>query len=135
MTADRGCTVIRGARIFDGERLQNAGPVLLADGIIAGVGPGLGVPAHAEVTDGGGGERGLRVPAHAEGIDGGGRTLLPGLIDCHVHAGDVRALSQALTFGITTELDMFSGPDLAAQRRSLAARRDDVADIRTSVHV
>src|ERR1700685_3768934 len=115
MTADRGCTVIRGARIFDGERLQNAGPVLLADGIIAGVGPGLRVPAHAEV------------------IDGGGRTLLPGLIDCHVHAGDVRALSQALTFGITTELDMFSGPDLAAQRRSLAGRRDDVAHIRTSV--
>jgi hypothetical protein len=28
---------------------------------------------------------------------------------------------------------MFSGPDLAARRRSLAARRDDVADIRTSV--
>ena len=35
-------------------------------------------------------------------------TLLPGLIDCHVHAGDVRALGQALVFGVTTELDMFS---------------------------
>src|ERR1700689_1185957 len=115
MTADRGCTVIREARIFHGERLRDADPALRAGGISAGAGPGLGVPAGAEV------------------IDGGGRTLLPGLIDCHVHAGDVRALSQALTFGITTELDMFSGPDLAAQRRSRPARRDDVADIRTSV--
>jgi hypothetical protein len=52
MTADRGCTVIRGARIFDGERLRDAGPVLLADGIIAGVGPGLGVPADAEALSG-----------------------------------------------------------------------------------
>jgi hypothetical protein len=29
-------------------------------------------------------------------------------------AGNVRALGQALTFGVTTELDMFSGPNLAA---------------------
>ena len=59
---------------------------------------------------------------------------MPGLIDCHVHARhDVRALSQALAFGVTTELDMFSDPGLAAQRRSLAASCDDVADIRTAV--
>jgi imidazolonepropionase-like amidohydrolase len=115
MTADGTSTLIRGARVFDGERLREASDVLLADGTIAGIGAALGVPAGAEV------------------VEGRGRTLLPGLIDCHVHAGDVRALGQALAFGVTTELDMFSGPDLAAQRRSLAARRDDVADIRTAV--
>jgi imidazolonepropionase-like amidohydrolase len=115
MTADGTSTLIRGARVFDGERLRPASNVLLAGRTIAGIGAGLGVPAGAEV------------------IEGRGRTLLPGLIDCHVHASDVRALGQALTFGVTTELDMFSDPDLAAERRSLAAGRDDVADIRTAV--
>jgi imidazolonepropionase-like amidohydrolase len=115
MTAHGASTLIRGARIFDGQRLRPASSVLLAGGTITGVGDDLGVPPGAEV------------------IEGRGRTLLPGLIDCHVHAGDVRALGQALAFGVTTELDMFSGPDIAAQRRSLAASRDDVADIRSAV--
>jgi imidazolonepropionase-like amidohydrolase len=114
MIAGGPSTLIRGARVFDGERLREASDVLLASRTITGIGASLGVPAGTEI------------------IDGRGRTLLPGLIDCHVHAGDVRALGQALTFGVTTELDMFSDPDLAAQRRSLADRRDDVADIRTS---
>jgi len=115
MTVRGVSTLIRGARVFDGERLREASNVLLAGGTIAGIGSDLGVPRDAEV------------------VDGRGQTLLPGLIDCHVHAGDVRALAQALTFGVTTELDMFSGPELAAERRSLAARRDDLADIRTAV--
>ena len=115
MTADRTSTLIRGVRIFDGQRLLPASNVLLAGGAVAGIGDDLGVPAGADV------------------VEGRDRTLLPGLIDCHVHAGDVRALGQALAFGVTTELDMFSDPGLAAQRRSLAASRDDVADIRTAV--
>ena len=115
MTAGGASTLIRGTRVFDGERLRPASNVLLAGRTIAGIGASLGVPADAEV------------------IDGRGATLLPGLIDCHVHASDVRALGQALAFGVTTELDMFSGPELAAERRSLADHRDDVADIRTAV--
>jgi len=115
VTSDGACTLIRGAQVFDGERLRPASDVLLAGRSIAGVGRNIGAPPGAEV------------------IEGRGRTLLPGLIDCHVHAGDVRALGQALTFGVTTELDMFSAPEITAERRSAAACRDDVADIRTAV--
>jgi imidazolonepropionase-like amidohydrolase len=114
MTAGAGGTLVRGARVFDGERLRETASVLLAGGLIADIGPDLGAPPGAEV------------------IDGRGRTLLPGLIDCHVHADDARALSQALAFGVTTELDMFTTPALAAGLRSLAASRDDVADIRSA---
>ncbi len=75
------------------------------------------------------------VPAGADVVEGCGRTLLPGLIDCHVHAEHGRPRPQSGTGlrGHFTELDMFSDPGLAAQRRSLAASRDDVADIRTAV--
>ena len=81
MTAGRSSTLIRGARIFDGQRLLPASNVLLAGGAVAGIGDEVGVPGGAGV------------------VEGRGRTLLPGLIDCHVHAGDVRALGQALAFG------------------------------------
>jgi imidazolonepropionase-like amidohydrolase len=44
-------------------------------------------------------------------------TLLPGLIDAHTHVfGD--ALEEALVFGVTTELDMFTEPRLAASLRA-----------------
>jgi imidazolonepropionase-like amidohydrolase len=57
--------------------------------------------------------------------------LLPGLIDAHTHTVD-GDLAQALTFGVTTELDMFCLPSNLARQRRLAAERDDVADIRSS---
>ncbi len=45
-------------------------------------------------------------------IDGTGKTLLPGLIDSHTHAY-MDALTEALNFGVTTELDMFTMPEFA----------------------
>jgi predicted amidohydrolase YtcJ len=47
-------------------------------------------------------------------IDAGSGTVLPGLIDAHVHLVP-GALAQSLTFGVTTVLDMFSKPDLVAR--------------------
>lgn len=96
---------IRGVRLFDGERVVRRATVIVRDGRIAAVGKRVAIPD------------GLPV------VDGAGKTLLPGLIDAHVHTfGDARR--DALRFGVTTELDMFSAWPLLAeakrQRESLA---------------
>jgi imidazolonepropionase-like amidohydrolase/DNA polymerase III delta prime subunit len=46
------------------------------------------------------------------GDDDTGMTLLPGLIDAHTHIHATEALRQALAFGVTTELDMFTLPSV-----------------------
>jgi imidazolonepropionase-like amidohydrolase len=80
-------TVIRDVRIFDGTNVIPKGSVAFSKGLITAVG-----------TD-------LKIPQGAEIIEGSGQTLLPGLIDSHVHAFP-GALERALLFGVTTELDM-----------------------------
>lgn len=95
----------RGVRLFDGERIIPRVNVVVRDGLIAAVGETAAIPD------------GLAV------VDGAGKTLLPGLIDAHVHAyGDAR--QDALRFGATTELEMFGAWPLLAeakrQRESLA---------------
>ncbi|HEY9420235.1 MAG TPA: amidohydrolase family protein, partial [Thermoanaerobaculia bacterium] len=59
----------RAARVFDGvsEHAIEDGAVLVEDGRILSLGPAAGLPAGAEITD------------------LGDVTLLPGLIDAHVH--------------------------------------------------
>jgi imidazolonepropionase-like amidohydrolase len=98
-----------GARVFDGHELRSPQVVVVSDGVIAAV--------SEHVPDG---------VAH---VDGGGATLLPGLIDAHVHT-DARAQQLALTFGVTTTLDMgtFAGQD---ELRSWAADERS-ADIRAA---
>jgi hypothetical protein len=80
---------IAGARVFDGERSLGVTDVRVHDNTIAAVGGPL--------------------PPDIEVIDGTGATLLPGLIDAHVHASE-ESLRQALAFGVTTELDLLSMP-------------------------
>ncbi|WP_244210640.1 amidohydrolase family protein [Amycolatopsis kentuckyensis] len=105
-------TTITGARVFDGERLTDHTAVRIADGRIAAVGADT-----------------LRRPGD-EHVDARGGTLLPGLIDAHVHLLP-GALRQALTFGVTTVLDMFSKPDTVRDALARAAQ-PDCADVRSS---
>jgi imidazolonepropionase-like amidohydrolase len=102
-------TAITNVRIFDGERAIPERTVVLERDLIASVGG--------------------PVPAGAAVVDGSGATLLPGLIDSHVHT-DRDGLRDALAFGVTTELEM-QGRWTAKGRREVASR-DDLADLRTS---
>ena len=107
--------VIRNVRVFDGEKLLPAADVSVENGLIRAVG------------------KNLKVASSTKEVDGAGDTVLPGLIDSHVHAwGDV--LKQALIFGVTTELDMFSDPkfDADVRRREATGQNLDAADLRSS---
>ena len=106
-------TTIVNARVFDGKASQDWTSVRFADGLITT----CSVASATQEGD--------------EVIDAGGGTLLPGLIDAHVHLVP-GALAQSLTFGVTTVLDMFSHPDLVASAKEQAVSRPDVADVRSS---
>ena len=68
------------------------------------------------------------MPIGAAIIDGHGITLMPGLIDSHVHT-DMDGLHDALKFGVTTELEM-QGRWSTKQRKEIS-ERNDVADLRS----
>ncbi|HWS17571.1 MAG TPA: hypothetical protein VN223_06130, partial [Candidatus Elarobacter sp.] len=107
--------VIRNVRIFDGIHVIPKGQVWVQSGKIKAVGEDV------------------KAPAGIATINGEGDTLLPGLIDAHTHAFG-SALKEALVFGVTTELDMFTSHEYAAQiKREQAEGKDlDLADLRSA---
>jgi imidazolonepropionase-like amidohydrolase len=101
-------TVITNAAIFDGENVIDSQTVVIDGACIQSVG-GM-------------------VPSGATVIDAHGATLIPGLIDAHVHT-DLDGLRDALLFGVTTEPEMMGY--WTAQQRIEVAEHDDVADVRS----
>lgn len=96
-------TLITGVRVFTGSALTNPIDVLLEGGLIAQVGKDISSTG-------------------ADIVDGRGHTLLPGLIDGHVHWDPPSDLDMSsLRWGVTTEVDLFSEPDpsrVEAERRT-----------------
>jgi len=105
-------TTIVNARVFDGETLRPWTSVRFEGGVITHCTEQPAVMLGDEVVD----------------ADGG--TLLPGLIDAHIHLLP-GALEQSLTFGVTTVLDMFSKPDTVAAAKDRATR-SGAADVRSA---
>lgn len=107
-------TLIENVAVFDGARRLPPRAVLLRDGKIAD--PDF---------------KG-RAPAGAKIVDGRGKTLLPGLIDSHVHAFQDQDVP--LLFGVTTQLDMFSPPEATrdVRARMKAGTNAATADIVTA---
>lgn len=91
--------------LFDGESFGRNQDVWIEDGRVRAHGPRL------------------RLPDDLPRVDGRGHTLLPGLIDGHVHTFG-GTLGDALRFGVTSVLDQFSDPTLLPGAKSA---RDDIA--------
>jgi imidazolonepropionase-like amidohydrolase len=104
-TADpgRGTMIVTHARVFDGEKVLPSASVLVVDTKITAVGSSLKVPAGAQV------------------IDAAGKTLIPGLIDAHVHVWTRENLAQATVFGVTGVVDMFTSVDFATSVKKAQA--------------
>jgi imidazolonepropionase-like amidohydrolase len=71
----------------------------------------------------------ISIPRGAEIIDGQGKTLMPGLIDAHVHVWDESGLRQALVFGVTTVIDMFTSVEFMTRvkRKQAGGSTDDMS--------
>jgi imidazolonepropionase-like amidohydrolase len=87
--ASANVTLVQDVRVFDGKSAHEHRSVLVRDGVIA----------DADFRG--------KAPAGARVVDGRDRTLLPGLIDAHVHTWQHFELP--LVFGVTTQVDMFTG--------------------------
>jgi hypothetical protein len=88
---------VTNVRVFDGRRVIPDATVVVRNGRIRAVG------------------RHLDVPPNLPEIDGSGKTLMPGIIDSHGHAGERRQLERTAQFGITTLMDMQSANPFATQ--------------------
>jgi imidazolonepropionase-like amidohydrolase len=102
-------TAIINARVFDGEKILEATTVVIEGTNIVAIGGS--------------------VPSDAQIIDANGGTLLPGLIDSHVHTS-LEALELALTFGVTTELEMQGM--FTRNKRDQVTGNDRLADVRSA---
>ncbi|KAF2201181.1 hypothetical protein GQ43DRAFT_431844 [Delitschia confertaspora ATCC 74209] len=111
-----GSFIIKDVRIFSGEDTIENGYIYVEDGKIKSVGPSESTPSLSILT--------LSKPSH---------TLLPGLIDTHIHAnsGNPLALPQSLRFGVTTVCDMHNElPHV--QKLHQQAKDPDTADYKTA---
>lgn len=106
--------------VFDGERMLGRGYITVSDDKIQDVALGQFNPKT------GTSHRVISTPGH---------TVLPGFIDSHVHVqeDDPTALHQALSFGVTTVMDMHNENSNIVTLKAYAARFwDKAADIKAA---
>lgn len=116
--ADASAFIIRDVRLFDGVGIHEHRSVLFRNGVVALIGgPQLR-------------ENGASV------VEGSGRTLIPGVIDAHVHVPHVdteNALIQSARLGVTTVLDLFTDQVTLKRIKEIeAADAPGMADVRTA---
>lgn len=99
--------VVQDVLIFDGKHFTENGYVLVTNGKIEKLGSGKAV-----------------VPEDTHTYSKPGCTIVPGLIDAHVHAlgGDVHSIEQSLRFGVTTILDMHNEAENNVRLKKVRSR-------------
>jgi imidazolonepropionase-like amidohydrolase len=102
--------IIQNVQLFNGDSLYQSATILVQDSAIKKI---------------------ILRPTSLSGsnvIDGTGKTLLPGLINAHVHAQAVEHLKEAAETGVLTLLDLFTtDPKRADSLRNLGFHRADLA--------
>ena len=91
--------VIGNVRVFDGAQVIEQATVIVRNGLVDTLGTQVMLPKDVPI------------------IDGTGKTLIPGLIDAHTHNARDETLSDAVCFGVTTELNMSSSVREAQSQR------------------
>lgn len=109
-------TLITNATVFDGTSFLAQQSLLFNSEEILAVGVEIDTPSGCEV------------------IDGRGQTVLPGLIDAHVHIPSnpefaERNLRYAVTFGVTTVIDLGAEPAVIATMKAMARHSSKLADL------
>ena len=89
--------LIKNARLFDGENMQQSANLLIENGLISSI---------EKTSD----TSNIRV------IDATGKIILPGLIDSHTHNFG-ESLNNAINFGVTTHIDMFTSTEFFNNER------------------
>ncbi|MCW3791626.1 amidohydrolase family protein [Paenibacillus sp. LS1] len=103
-------TAITNVRIFDGYQIIAPRHIIISGESIISVGGDI--------------------PSDATIINGDNGTLIPGLIDAHVHTS-IGGLRDALKFGVTTELEM--NGDFTKRGREIQLKNvSDIADVRSA---
>ena len=104
--------LISDVRIFDGKSVIENGSVLVEDGRISAVSS-------------------TSIDFSGISISKPGHTLLPGVIDAHVHIdfGNESGLAQGLRFGVTTQCDLGNAPFQIHRLRELV-KEGDCSDIK-----
>jgi dihydroorotase-like cyclic amidohydrolase len=116
-------TLFRNIRVFDGDRAFQ-GSVVIKEGVISSV------IESGEVRP---------VTKAFTVVEGEDFTLLPGLIDSHVHAHlrpgkCAKVLEPALSNGITTLLDMHNNPDIVQKLKQVCASWTSLPDLKSACY-
>lgn len=106
-TSESNTFLIQDVLIFDGKEFIENGFVVVSNGKIQELGQGKAT-----------------VPINTPTYSKPGCTIVPGLIDAHVHAlgGNVHSIEQSIRFGVTTIFDMHNEAENNVHLKKVRAR-------------